>query len=444
MTDEHNGHHHHNHEEAGPLVTDDLGAAGKSLAEALRISFAILKIIMIVVVVAFFGLGFQTIGPDEQGIKLRFGKVQVVDRDGGVALGPGLTWVFPYPIDELVKIPVQRKINLSINSFWWSQTTNEALGLGVRTRQVGPTLDPIEDGYALTRGELPTEGMDATGLLGNDYNIVHSKWQVTYKVDDIHMFFKNVYVKDPAPGEIYYELMEENIKPLLMSCVEDAVVSALVHYSIDEAIESKEQIPLHVERLVQQKLRDINSGLSVISVTLNQMLPPSQVAAAFNALTTAQTEASAKVSQAQTLAQSMVNETAGELAHTLLSALKDDTSSEAELEALWQQAAGQVQSVIAQARAYRTVTSESAKSDAEYFNEILPKFRKYPELVVKDLYLDTIATVLENMDEKFVLQDSVGQKDNELRILLNRDPKLKTKQTTQTNQAQDGSSYPGS
>lgn len=102
----------------GEPETEDLGAAGKSLADALRVSFVILKIIMIVLVIAVVGSGFQTIGPDEQGIVLRFGKVQIVDSEGGVVLGPGLKWVFPFPIDELVKIPVERRVNLPINSFW--------------------------------------------------------------------------------------------------------------------------------------------------------------------------------------------------------------------------------------------------------------------------------------------------------------------------------------
>ena len=80
------------------LNQEDLGAAGNSLAEAFRISFVILKVIMIVVVIAFFASGFQTIGPEEQGIVLRFGKIKVVDSDGGVTLDSGLRWTFPYPI----------------------------------------------------------------------------------------------------------------------------------------------------------------------------------------------------------------------------------------------------------------------------------------------------------------------------------------------------------
>ena len=49
----------------------ELDAAGKSLSEALRISFIILKIIMVVLVIIFLASGFRTVGPDEQALVLR-------------------------------------------------------------------------------------------------------------------------------------------------------------------------------------------------------------------------------------------------------------------------------------------------------------------------------------------------------------------------------------
>jgi hypothetical protein len=66
MTEKHTCDHQQPGPEQGqPLLhQEDLGAAGNSLAEAFRISFVILKVIMIVVVIAFFASGFQTIGPE--------------------------------------------------------------------------------------------------------------------------------------------------------------------------------------------------------------------------------------------------------------------------------------------------------------------------------------------------------------------------------------------
>jgi len=97
----------------GKPADDGLDAAGRSLSEALRISFIILKVIMIVLVVAFLASGFETVGPDEQALVLRFGKIQGVGEDR--LLGPGLHWILPYPIDEIVKIPVETKVNIPVD-----------------------------------------------------------------------------------------------------------------------------------------------------------------------------------------------------------------------------------------------------------------------------------------------------------------------------------------
>ena len=59
---------------------------------------------MVLMVLAFFGSGFFQVGPSEKAVILRFGKP--VGEGKSVLLGPGLHWSFPYPIDEVVKIPI--------------------------------------------------------------------------------------------------------------------------------------------------------------------------------------------------------------------------------------------------------------------------------------------------------------------------------------------------
>ena len=97
-------HHHHHPEPDEELnrLDEQLDAAGKSMADALRISFAILKVIMIVLVVAFLASGFKTVGPDEKALVLRFGKIRGVSDDR--VRESGLVWSWPYPIGEVVKI----------------------------------------------------------------------------------------------------------------------------------------------------------------------------------------------------------------------------------------------------------------------------------------------------------------------------------------------------
>jgi membrane protease subunit HflK len=407
---------------------DELDAAGKSLSEALRISFIILKIIMIVLVVVFLASGFRTVEPDEQALVLRFGKIRGVGENR--ILGPGLKWVFPYPIDKIVKIPVAKKQNLPINSFWYYQIPSELLPPGPRTRiRVPPTLDPVKDGYCITRSEERSQTIAA--FTGSDYNLVHCKWQLTYKIDDPERFFKNTYTEDVKPGQSYGDVIAKSIKPLLEHLFEEAVVTAMVNYTIDEAISSQDRIPKHVKKLLQEKLDRIESGIAVVSVQLTDITWPRQVDNAFLASIKASQESQKAISEAKGYAENTLNETAGPIATKLLEALEDETTQEEEEELLWSQLAGQAQEKIAGARAYRTKVVETARANAEYLQKLLPEYRKRPELVVQKIYQDAIEYVLNNADEKLIIQPTEGSRGREIRILLNRDPTIKPKKPEQ-------------
>src|SRR5262245_29776769 len=95
--DEHE-HHHHDHD--APETRD---AGSQALAEALQSSFAIVKVVMALMVVAFFASGIFQVGPSENAVILRLGKP--VGEGQKQLLGSGLHWSLPYPIDEVVRIP---------------------------------------------------------------------------------------------------------------------------------------------------------------------------------------------------------------------------------------------------------------------------------------------------------------------------------------------------
>jgi len=405
---------------------DELDAAGKSLSEALRISCVILKIIMIVLVIIFFASGFRTVGPDEEALVLRFGEVRGIGEER--ILGPGLHWVFPYPIDEIVRIPVEKKINLGVKSFWYFQTSDEILREEDSTTpptRPRPKLDPIKDGYCITRSERQSQ--IGAGLGGSDYNIVHGKWQLIYQIDDPERFFKNVYVEDVKPGQAYFDVITKSITPLLENVIEDSIVTAMVNYTIDEAISSWAKIPGHVRKLLQEKLDETESGIKVVSVQLTRSTWPRQVDPAFKAFISASQGKQKAIGEAKTYAEEALNEAAGPVAGELLEILRGKTVSEEEERLLWYHLAGAAREEIAQARAYRTEVVETAKANAEYLQEVLPEYRKHPKLVVQKIYLDAMEHVLKNAYEKFIVQHPEGARGTEVRVLINRDPRIKRK-----------------
>lgn len=395
-------------------------------------SFIILKVIMIVLVVLFLASGFRTVGSDEQALVLRFGKIRGVGDQR--VLGPGLHWVFPYPIDTIIKIPVEKRTNLPINSFWYFQTREETLPAGPKTQiRVPEKLDPLKDGYCIVRSQKQEI---LGGAAGSDYNIIHCKWQLTYKIDDAERFFRNIHIEDVKPGQSYAEVIESSIKPLLQGLFEDAVVTAIVNYTIDQALFlSQDRITGHVAKLLQEKLDTIQSGIRVVSVQLTDSTWPRQVNDAFLASLRASQESQKTISEARGYAEKTLNEAAGPIAEELLAAIENKEISEVnstgspqdEQELLWSQLAGEGREVIAEAKAYRTKTVESAKANAEYLQKILPEYQKRPELVLQDIYQEAIKYVLNNADEKIIIQPTKGIKGEELRILINRDPAIKRK-----------------
>jgi membrane protease subunit HflK len=444
MVDEHRHEQGHPHDPAEghepqqpPSQGEDLDAAGRSLSEALRISFVILKVIMIILVVAFLASGFKTVGSDEKALVLRFGQVRGTGQEA--ILGPGAHWVFPYPIDELVRIPVEKNINLAINTFWYRETRDDILGPGVKPRTYVPEqLDPVQEGYCLTGSQRMAGPAVAAGLSqpmrqgdGSDYNIVHTKWQVNYQITGVEQFFRNIYVQDAKPGEIYFDIMNQSISPLLHSLVEDAIVKAMVHYTIDEALLSIDTIPRRVQQLVQQKLDAVESGIRVVQVQLVNVKWPKQVDHAFEAYMTASQTSGQVVTQARTYAETALTRVAGQAAELLYQALQDKNAGAPAQAALWPQATGDIQDVIAQAQTYQTRVVERARMNADYLTRILPAYRERPQLVAQEIYLTKIRGVLQNVDEKFILDKGANAKDGEIRVLVNRDALLKPKQNQQ-------------
>lgn len=392
----------------------ELDAAGKSLTDALRKSFAILKVIMIVLVVLFITSGIFRVQQHEQALVLRFGKVRGVGESR--LLNPGLQWAFPSPIEEIVRIPVKEIQSLDVN-FWYFETESEKLAKGSWRRD---TLDPLIDNYCLTRNERISDSDE-----GADYNLVHSKWQVTYRIDEPDLFFKNIYYREPGPGEDFLDITKATVVPLLNAIASDAIISTMVYYTIDEAIVNKSGIALKAMGKLQSKLDRIESGITISNIQSTGAITwPRKIDDAFQASNRAKQGSQQLETEARGYAERVLTETGGYDAEGILEMLKTEGLSKGEKKVLISKLAGTSREQIAHARAYKVRVVETAKANAEYLKKILPKYRAHPKLVLQKIYQDAIEEVLNNADEKILIQGSKDGKRKELRILINRDPSL--------------------
>lgn len=398
---------------------DQLDAAGKSLTRALQVSFSILKLIMVVLLVLFLFSGVFQVQQDEEALLLRFGRIVGPAEDP--VIKPGIRFAFPEPINEIIRIPVKREQSLSIDNFWYFETEQEKLNPRPASQVTGP-LDPVMDGYTLTRNDV------VEGITGTDYNIVHSKWTVKYKIGSPKEFFENVYMADRQPGQDLLEAAAPALEPMLESLASDAIVNTMVTYSIDEAIKNETGIAIKVRFLLQEKLNQMHSGITVSDVRASRIIWPRQVEEAFQASTKARQESEQTRIDARSYKEKLLMDTGGPGAEAILEKLKQSALTQEEQESLVAQLSGQVQSKISEARAYRTTVVNNAKANAEYLQKLLPAYQGDPELVIQKIYQDAVGEVLANAEEKIVIQPSAEGQKRELRVMLNRDTNIKKEQ----------------
>ncbi len=138
--------------------------AGKSLSDALRISFRLLTLIMIGVVVAFILTGFRSIQPTQKGIIKVFGRrIRTAE--------PGFAYNWPFPIGEIEIVDVKKK-TLKIDDFWMHVRPEDKL------KSLGELPIPRE-------GLRP--GWDGAVLTG-DRNLLHLRIECIYQVDNPVLF----------------------------------------------------------------------------------------------------------------------------------------------------------------------------------------------------------------------------------------------------------------
>ena len=404
--------------------------ASEFLARALRHSFFILKIIMGVLVVLFFTSGIFRVEDNENAIVLWFGEIHKFSSpETGQQTSvykPGLHWTWPEPISEIVKIPVKKVQTVNINSFWYFETDAEKLGA---KGYAGPTLNPVRDGYCITRNDSVSDQS------GTDYNIVHGEWQLAYRIEDIEKFFRNIYYRAPRPGEDFLDIVSESVDPLLRAIAADAVVTTMVHYSIDEVIVNKASITNDIHSLIEKKLALLDSGIEIDAFHVSRKMTwPRQVDKEFQEANRASQMSQQAIIDARTYADEILSKAGGAGAIAILETLKRDDLSDDDREYYLSRLSGTSREIIADARAYRTKVVNTAKANAGYLAAILPEFNERPGLVVQRIYQDAVEEVLGNADEKILIQPSGNGEPRQIRVLLNRDKTINRKKSeTQDN-----------
>ena len=347
-----------------PQGIEDSGA--QALSEALRSSFQIVKLLMVLLVAAFFVSGIFTVKPNQVAIKLRFGKV--VGGGADRLLKPGLHWSWPYPIEEIVFVPVGESRTVTSTAGWYYVTPEEeAAG---QEPQPLPSLRPGVDGYTLA----------------GDGNIIHVRATLPYRITD----------------PVKYVFNFANTTNLLQHILDNALFYASARFSADDALyRNKLGFQETVLARVKQSIDQLGLGIAIDPGEVRAN-PPLYVRDAFDLVLRAQQESGKKILDAESYARGATNNAGGEASAIVRGGMTRSNSI--------------VQTVAAEAQA---------------FKDLLPRYQSNPTLFKQRLLADSMQRVLTNAQFKLYLPQRADGKPRELRLQLNKEPEIPEKKTPQ-------------
>jgi membrane protease subunit HflK len=351
-------HHDHDHEAPQPQpAATPLDPGSQALADALRSSFFIVKIVMVILLVAFLGSGFYTVGPQERAIVLRFGKTV---GEGEEALrGPGPHLAFPYPIDEVVRVPISEIQSVRSTVGWFFTTPEEELAGAEPLPR--PSLNPGVDGYLITA----------------DQNIIHSRATLFYRIDD----------------PVAYVFSFTGASNLVQNALDNALVEAAGSFKVDAILVSDvAAFKEAVRRRVGELLAVRALGVTVEQVEVESR-PPLFLKQDF-----------AQVTDAAQQRDKLINEARN---------YENQTISRAEADAA---------SSVNQAESERKRMEESIRAEADRFEELLPTYGANPELFVQLQLSEALSRSLDTVQDAIYVQERSDGQPRELRLLLNRLP----------------------
>ena len=345
--------------------TPPVDSGSQALAEALRSSFAVVKAVMILLLAVFLFSGFFTVGPQEKAIKLRFGKP--VGEGDKVLLGAGPHWAWPYPIDEVVKVPITEIQQVKSTVGWFAQTSlEEAADAEPQPR---PSLNPTIDGYTITA----------------DGNIVHTKATLSYRIEE----------------PVRYVFGFVNASNAVQNALNNALIATAARFKVDDLL-TRDRIGFQdaVGRRVRQIIETQKLGV-IVEQCIVQSRPPGQLAEAFRNVVRAEVNRSKMLNEALSYENQITNK-----------------------------AGADASAVISIAQSDRTRMVQSVAADATRFKGLLSKYERNPDLFRQQQLVQTMGRVFTNASEKIYLPARADGKSRELRLLLNREPpKPRTEET---------------
>ena len=372
---------------------EEVDAGLRSLGDAMATSFRILKLIIAILLLLFLASGIKHVEQHQVALHLRFGRLVST-------LKPGLTWSFPRPIDEIVRLPARdRADTVIIERFWYQETGRAHLRREVGASPEGQfDLVPGRDGFAVT----------------GDFNVVHCRCEATFVIRDPVRYFLSV--RGAEEADIETGVIQAG-REIVRAAVTSAVMREVGRRRVDDVLrEDLAGLRRAVEESSQEILDELDCGIGISNLDIVKMIPPQAVQQAFDDTFLAGQEANEKVNEAISYRSRILSEAAGSAGEGIASVIADvearreageDTGElEAQLDELLQRAGGEAARVMSEAEAYRQGMVARAEADARYLTDILSEYKGKPKMMrlfLRDQLLEVTEQVMATAERKWVV-----------------------------------------
>jgi regulator of protease activity HflC (stomatin/prohibitin superfamily) len=356
-------------------MREAMDPANQSLADALRLSFRVLQVVIGVLVVLFLLSGWKQVKDDQTGVLSVWGKI--VDVGGAKELEPGLRWSkWPYPAGEFLLFQRENRTVVIDEEFWPKLAPNMTLEEATAGATLFDRLKPGRDGSVIVQGG----------------DLAHLQLSGTFRV---------VFPVD------YVEAMDDaDAERVVQLALQRAVVHTGARIDLEELIGRDASVAAEVEKSAQDVLDELESGVELTSVSLPR------TTAVLAIRKTLEDQQKADIDRQQTLVRAREDATgtltsmAGSDYRGLVNVIADyeaalqagdATLAGERLVAVSTQlddSSGEVAMIVQRARNYTSEVEASLGRDARRFTSLLTQYRESPHRLVKRLWFETYARVL--------------------------------------------------
>jgi membrane protease subunit HflK len=285
------------------------------------------KVVLIIGAVFLFQIiysSFYTIQPSEVGVLLRFGEYSRTT-------GPGLHFKVPM-IEELYKVNVEA-------------VRKEEFGFRTRTPAQRTTFN---------RQGLDMEALMLTG----DKNVIEVAWIVQYIVNE----------------PVKYLFKVRNVSQAVRDASQMVTRRIVGNMDFDYVLSNRDILAADAKLELQGELDNLESGINVVALQLQDINPPEKVKPAFNEVNVADQDMKRLVNEAEETYNRVIPK-----------------------------ARGSAKQTVEEAKGYAIERTNRAKGETTRFTAILKEYQGFKGVTRRRLYLEAMQDILPHVDQVYVM-----------------------------------------